>query len=227
MYIFPMGLIAASLSSGTIDGVSYSMFEPNSKVYSKKNYNILVTAYQNQTLLTRKKSDPFLTIHYDYENIFTREFRQIEHFVEKKEDALNTFFAVDWSAGITPSGIANSSGDWIVSITNTKLYSSTANMKSNRAFVWNGSSFKEGLITSVSTNVSVTVDVDTSNYGNLTLANAQSGGIIYPLYECYLIPGSIGNFESTNFIPNHSISLSEDGGYMYSGSLSLVTKYKV
>lgn len=227
MDVFPIGSISASNSQGTIDSISYDQFEPNSGCRSYPIFNNLVTTFQSQTILTRKTAEPYLTLEYTYDNIFAREYRQIEHFIRKKEDSLNSFYVVDWYNGISPSNITNSGGDWVVSIDDTRLYSTISNQKANRAFVWDGSNWKEGTILSLIANTSVTVDVDTNNYGALTLANAQANGMIYPLYQCFLIPQSLQNFKSGDFVPKENIDTSNDGGYMVSGSISFISKYKV
>jgi len=225
-YLFPIGTIAAASDSGTLESVSYSMFEPNNDVISYPIYDILVSKFENQTPLTRKKKDPYLMIEYSYSNIFTREYRQLKHFVDVMEDALTSFYIVDFSAGQTPTSITDSGGDWVVAIDNTRLYSTVTNSKACRAFIWNGRSWKEGPITSISTNTSITVDVDTSNYGGLSVTDANSSGMLYPIYTVYLAQESISNFKATNFLPG-TISTSQDGGNMYSGTLTFISKYYV
>lgn len=228
MNIFPIGTVSSSSSDGTIQSVSYGLFEPNSKVISKKQYANLITAFQNQTLLTRKKAEPVLLIQYNYENIFTKEFRQIEHFIDNiGEESLNSFYAVDWSKGQTPSSITDSSGDWVVAIDSTFLYSTIANQKADHALIWDASNWKEGSITSISANTSVTVDVDTNDYGALTLTNANSRGMIYPLYQCYLVPGTLETFDTGGFVWGKDADLNGIGGYVYSGSISFITKHKI
>ena len=226
MNIFPIGLIAASTSAGTIDSVSYNMFEPNVKAKSFEKHTILVSPFQQQTKLTRKKADPFLIIEYGYNDIFSREYRQIEHFVNEMEDALTSFYVVDWSKGVTSSSVTDASGDWTVAITNTRLFSTVANQRANRAFLWDGLNWKEGPVASISTNTSITVDVDTSNYGGLTLANANTYGMVYPLYECYFSVDVLANFDTGAYIPEN-VNLSNDGGYVWKGNMSFVSKYKI
>lgn len=225
--MFPIGDVSATSSAGLVDSVSYDQFEPNAGSRSYVVYNNLVTTFQTQVILSRKQADPFLMIEYNYDNIFSREYRQIEHFVRKKEEALNSFYVVDWHKGITPSGIANSGGDWVVSIDNTRLFSTVTNQKANRAFIWDGSNWKEGPVIAISANTSITVDVDTSNYGALTLTNAQARGMIYPLYQCFLVPQALDNFKTGDFVPKMDIDTSDDGGFMMSGSLTFVSKFKV
>jgi len=226
MNLYPIGLIAAASDAGTLDSVSYSLFEPNKKCSSQSIHDILTTKFQDQTMLARKKSFPFLTIQYEYENIFDREFRQIEHFVAEMEDALTSFFVVDFSKGLTPSGITDSTGDWVVAITNTRLFSEVANQKAHRAFVYNGSSWKEGPITAITTNTSITVDVDTSNYGALALASANSSSIVYPMYQVYFSSNVLQNFSTSVYIEEDR-NLTDDGGFMRSGSMGFISKYKV
>uniref|UniRef100_A0A6M3KG61 Uncharacterized protein n=1 Tax=viral metagenome TaxID=1070528 RepID=A0A6M3KG61_9ZZZZ len=226
MNIFPIGTISAASSSGSLNSVSYNMFEPNARASSSVKHNILVTPYQNQIKLTRKKAEPFIIIQYDYNNIFSREYKQIEHFIYNLGDALTSFYVVNWAEGITPSSVVDASGDWTAAITNTRLFSTITNQKANRAFLWDGLNWKEGAIASLSANTSITVDVDTSNFGALTLANANANSIVYPLYECYCTPDSLADFNTTVYLPE-SINLADDGGYMRSGSISFVSKYKV
>lgn len=228
MDIFPIGTISAASSSGSIDSVSYDMFEPNAGAYSKKQYSVLVTQYQNQTFMTRKKAEPILMLTYKYSNIFSKEYRQIEHFVDSiAEEALNSFYVIDWSRGQTPSAIADSGGDWVIDIDNTQLYSTVTYMKAWRALIWDGADWKEGPVTAITANTDITVDVDTSNYGNLTLANAQSRGWVYPMYLCYLIQDPLSNFDSSSFVRNEDIDLDDVGGFIYSGEINFFSRYKV
>lgn len=226
MNIYPIGTISAASSQGTIDSVTYNMFEPNLRCSSTEKHNILVTRFEQQTLLTRKKAEPMLLITYEYDNILDREFKQIEHFIYSMDDGLTSFFVIDFSKGQTPSAIS-ASGDWTVSIDNTRLYSATTNYKANRAVLWNGRNFKEGQITTVNANTSVVVDVDTNNYGALSLADAQSGAILYPLYQVYASANALSNFKTTIHVPISKINIGSIGGWMRSGSISFVSKYKV
>ena len=224
--IFPLGEISAASSSGTIDSVSYSLFEPNSGCYTQRIYNTLVTRFEQQSMLTRKKALPFVTLSYQYDGIFTREFRQLEHFVEDLDDALTSFYAIAFDQGITPSSITNSGGDWVCAVDNTRRFSTVTNNKAYRAVVWDGLNWKEGIVTALVANTSITLDVDTNNYGNLSLANAQSGGIVYPLYEVYFSDNVLSNFKTGDYIKD-TINTSKDGGYTWSGNITMIGKYKV
>lgn len=226
MDIFPIGTVAGSSSNGTIDSISYSMFEPNKNCKSSPVYNVLSIRYEQQTLATRKKSEPYLTVLYEYDNIYDREFRQIEHFIDDKEDSLTSFFLIDWSHGQTPTAVTDSSGDWIVSIANTRLYSTITNNKAYKVVLWDGSNWKEGSINSISANTSVTVDVDTNEYGALTVANANLYANIYPLYQVYCAVNSLSSFVVGEYF-NESVSISKDGGFMRTGNISFMSKYKV
>jgi hypothetical protein len=225
MKIYPIGTISAASSSGAIDGISYSFFEPNDGCYSIKVHNILTTQFENQTLLTRKKSNPFLTFEYSYDNIFSREMKQIQHFVDDHDDALTSFYLADLSNGITPTSVTDSSSNWLCAIDNTRLFSTVANEKANKAFIWDGNNWKEGDIDTVTTNTSIVVDVDTNNYGNLSLVNANSSGIVYPMYQVYFMQNVLDNFKTGPYI-DEKITTSKDGGYMYSGSVKMVGRYK-
>jgi len=222
MELFPIGTVDAT-STGTIDSVVYSFFEPNMGCTSNPVYTTLVTRFKNQTMLSRKKAEPSLTLNYQYQGIFTREYRQIEHFVDSKDDALTSFYAIDFSRPQTPSAIATDSGDWKCSITNTRYYSTIDNQKAYWVFVWDGNNFKLGNVTALVTNTSVTLDLD---YGDISLANAQASGKIYPVYQVYFADNALSSFKTEDYI-DENINLTEDGGFTYTGNVSFVSKYKI
>ena len=227
MYIFPIGLLSAASGNGTIDSVSYSFFEPNQKCSSAPIHTSLQAKFQTQTILSRKIAEPYLIITYEYGNIFSSEYRQIEHFVDKKEDAVNSFYVIDLSQGEVPTAI-NTSSTWTPSIANTRLYSAISNVKSNYIFFFNGVQWKLGTTTAVTTNTSVTTDVDTNNYGDMTdtqgaVVTGNQRVHIYPVYQCYLNPNSLQNFKPTGYWNNKD----ENRGVMYSGNISFVSKYKI
>jgi len=226
MNIFPLGTVADSSDSGTIDSIVYNMFEPNAGCSDNYQFDILSSMFQNKIMLTRKKSEKTLVIEYRYDNIYDREYRQIEHFLENVDESLTSFFVVDFSKGQTPSSITNSSGDWVVAIDNTRLYSTITNQKAYKAILKYGTSWKEGTIISLSLNTSITVDVDTNNYGGLSLANANSYAKVYPMYEVYAMQNSVANFKTTVYIPE-MVNILQAGGWMRSGNISFVSKYKV
>ena len=226
MQIFPIGTIAAASNSGTLDGISYSMFEPNNGCSSNYQFDVLTSMFQNKIMLTRQKSEKTLAIEYRYDNIFDREFRQIDHFIETVGESLTSFFIVDFSKGQTPTSVTDSTGDWLISINNTRLFSTTANQKGYHAFIKYGTAWKEGTVLSLSANTSITVDVDTNNYGNLSLVNANLFAMVYPMYEVYMIQGASTNFKTTVYIPE-IVRLNQPGGWMRSGNISFITKYKV
>lgn len=225
MDLFPLGEIEinADDSTGEIDGITYYFFGPNLSSRSVRTYNNLVTLFQTQTKQTRKKAEPYLSITYEYDNIWEREFRQIEHFVDYKEDALESFYAVNLARGIKPSNIIDSDG-WVISITNTRLYSTIANNKAHYAFVWDGSTkWRLGEISSISGGSSITMSLD---YGDLTLANAQYSGYVYPVYSVYFNPNALADFTTGVFV-KEDITNSTDGGFVYSGMLTFNSKYSV
>jgi len=222
MDLFPIGTVG-SASTGTVDSVTYSFFEPNMGCVSNPVYTTLATRFKNQTMLSRKQAEPYLTINYTYQGIFTREYRQIEHFVDSKEDALTSFYTIDLSRPQTPSAFTEDGGDWKCSITNTRYYSTIDNQKAYWIFVWDGSNFKLGNVTALVTNTSVTLDLD---YGDLSFVNAQSNGRIYPVYQVYFADNTLSNFKTEDYI-DENINLTEDGGFTFSGSVSFISKYKV
>jgi len=225
-YLFPIGTMANSSSSGTIDSRSYTFFEPNMGCKTTSSYNNLITTFEQKTILTRKKSEAYIVIMYSYNNILTSEYRCIEHFIDSiAEDGLNSFYVVSFDRGTTPTSIALSGSNWVVSMPDTRYYSATANTKANAAFLTDGVNWKAGAISALTANTSVTVELTVAPYGNLSLANAQLNANIYPIYECYLSPNQLTGFEKTHFI-DAKINSSSDGGFLFEGSLSFVGKYK-
>ena len=221
MDLFPIGTITDSHDYGTIDSINYYIFEPNDGSRSQPTYNILVSAYQDQTKLTRKKSEARLSITYKYKNIFQKEYQQIEHFTDAMDDALTSFYAIDWSRGRKPTSVTNTLGVWTVAIDNTRLYSTLANQKANYALLWDGSSYKMGTVTTITAGTSIEVTVA---YGNLAVAAANSNAYLYPVYCVYFMPGVLSSFEPTEYLPE-SINLTSDGGWMKSGNLIFTSKY--
>jgi len=226
MDLFPFGTLSSGSANGTIDGVSYSFFEPNVRCTSVDTYTSLVTRFQNQTILARQKANPYLIITYEYNNIYQQEYNQIAHFISNKNESVNSFYVVNLDEGIVPSSIDTSS-TWTPAINNTRLFSATSNTKSNYVFFYNGINFKIGTITAVTTNTSLTCNVDTNNYGTLSDSDGAtvSGSrltMIYPIYEVYLNPNSLGSFQRGDYWPQ-----TPNKGFLHSGSLSFVSKYKI
>lgn len=223
MDIFPMGTVAAATSCGTIDSRSYGMFEPNNGVKSSKIYSNLVTTMYDQTMLTRKKALPYITINYEYSDIWAKEYRQLSHFVDSKEDNLTSFYVVDFSNQIDCDSIASSNGKWIIDTEETRHFSAIANQKAAYAFIWNGNKFRIGDVSSITTNASLSVDVSTNNYGSLSFSTASSDGYLYPVYECYFNQGTLKDFDKGVFI---NVATSERG-FTRSGAIGFTSKYKV
>ena len=223
MDIFPIGTVAAATSCGTIESRSYSMFEPNNGAKSKKIFTNLTTTMYDQTLLTRKKALPYMTFSYMYDGIWTKEFRQLAHFVDYKEDGLNSFYVVDFSEQINYDSVASLDGKWIIDTEETRYFSATPNQKSAYAFIWDGSKFRVGDVSSITANASISVDVSTDNYGSLSLANASSIGYLYPIYNCRCKTNALSEFEKGAFV---DVTTSERG-FVRSGTVGFTTTYKV
>lgn len=227
MQLFPLGLMSAASGSGTIDSVSYDFFEPNVRCTSGPVFTSLVTRFQNQTILARKKADPYLNISYEYNNIYASEYQQIEHFLVDKEEAVTSFYVVDLSRGVLPTAI-NTSSTWIASIANTRLYDTVLNQKANYVFFYNGKSWKLGTVTVVTANTSVTCNVDTNNYGDMTdtegaVITGNLMTMIYPVYQCFAIPGALTPFKTGTYWSN----VDSNRGFLYTGTISFTTKYKI
>lgn len=227
MDLFPIGTMSAASGTGTIDAVSYSFFEPNGGASSSLSFTSLITRFQNMSIVARKKADPYLTINYEYNNIYSSEYRQIEHFLYSKDDAVNSFYVVDLSKGELPTAM-NTSSTWTASIANTRLYSTVTNKKSNYVFFSNGVSWKIGTISTVNTNVSVVCDVDTNDFGVLTdtegaVITGNRRTMIYPMYQCFATPNSLNSFKTDQYWNNND----SNRGFLYSGNISFISKYKV
>ena len=223
MKVFPMGTVAAGVNYGTIDGVQCPFFEPNSKAFSHPIHYSLQTLFQNQSILTRKIAEPSLSITYEYTNIYFHEFLQIKECVADVEEAVDTIYVVDLSAGTLPDSMPS----WVPHIGWTGLYSSVANMKANYMFLNNSTQWKIGVVNSIVTNTSIQLTV-TDNYGDMTEAQAAvvTGNArthIYPMYECYIVPNSLQNFSVTGYWSNKDSMR----GPMWSGSISFTSKYRI
>lgn len=219
--LYPIGEITAANATGTIDGISYSLFEPNYKVESHRKYTSLISTFESQFKQVRKKAEPYISLKYEYENIYSREFRQIEHFIDSVEGSLTSFLVVDWSKGITPTNV---SSGWVVSIDSTALFSTQLSAGANKAMLWTGVRWKLGTVSSVAANTSITLS---TSEGTLTYTDASSNANLYPVYEVYYMEDPTGGFRMTQFIPIENVSLTEEGGTMYSGSATFIGKYKI
>jgi len=227
MILFPIGTLSGGTGTGSVESVLYSFFEPNKGCTSVPVHTILTTRFNTQTLLARKKADPYLTISYEYENIYNNEFVQLEHFINSIDEGNTPIHICDLSKGTVPTAI-NTSSTWIASINNTRLYSATTNFKANYVFFWNGANWRIGDISSVSANTSITCDVDTNNFGLLSDANGaivtgNSRVWIYPIFECYVVSGSINNFKVSGFWDVKD----SNRGPMWSGTVNLTSRYKI
>ena len=224
MLVFPVGTINSSDSTGTLNSITYTMWEPNNGCSSNRIYHNIVSKFESGILTTRQKAEPLIAIHYNYENIFHKEFKQIEHFVRHRKAELNSFYTVDWSSGHTPDSVASLvSGRWKVVIDSTLDYSATGNMKANFGMLWDGNKFRIGQIYSVNTATSIDLSLQ---YGNLTLTSAQNEANLYPLYEVYFTQDPIQGFQPTQYIGG-DLSNTDFAGYMRSGTVSFISKYKV
>ena len=224
--LFPVGNTASKVSTGTLDSISYSVFEPNGRCHSNVVHSILTTQYQDQMMQTRKKAANYLIITYEYENILDREYKQIEHFVDNVDDALTSFYTIDWSKAQNPSTVASAANIWTVTLDKTRLYSAVTNDKANKIFLWNGIKWKLGDITSVTTNTSVLMDLDAHHRGSLKYTEV-SDALAYPVYEVGLSQNALSGFKSSEYIDDETMTLLGNGGYMRSGILSFISKYKV
>lgn len=224
MLVFPVGTINSSDSTGTLNDSTYTLWEPNNGCHVSRIYHNIVEKFEAGIITTRQKAEPLLTITYNYDNIFHKEYKQIEHFVRHRKAELHSFYTIDWSSGYTPDSVASLvSGRWKITIDSTLDYSATGNMKSNFGILWNGSAFRIGQIYSVNTATSVDMLLQ---YGNLSLTKAQTESNFYPIYNVYFTQNPLSGFQPTVYIGG-DLSNTDFAGYMRSGTVSFITKYKV
>ncbi len=223
MILFPCGTINSSDSTGTLNHVTYTIFEPNENSSSKKIYYNLISSYETQILTTRQKAEPSLSITYTYKNIFNKEFQQIKHFVNHRSAELSSFYTINWETGFTPTTVASVAGNWQIVGDSTLDYSATSNMKSNYMILWDGNKFRVGNVTAINSATRLTIN---PTYGNLGLSDAQSDANSYPVYEVRFSENPLNNFETTEYIGG-TLSNSDFAGYMHSGTVSFISKYKV
>ena len=226
--LFSIGTISNASNNGTISGVTYTFFEPNNSCDSKPMHHILTSMYEKQIMLTRKKAPPTLQITYSYENIFDREYRLIEHFNYDVDDALDSFLVVDFSQGRRPTSVTDggSGNSWICAIGDTRLFSTVANMKSPNAFIKWGDAWRLADITALTANTSITMDTSGSDYGALSLSDANLYGYLFPVYTCRFAPNALSGMKTTVYV-DEAINLTGDGGWMRSGDITFLSKYKV
>ena len=179
-------------------------------------------------MLTRKKAPPTLQITYSYENIFDREYRSIEHFNYDVNDALDSFLIVDFSMGKRPTQISDGGGgnSWVVNISDTRLFSTVSNMKSSYAFLKWRDAWRIGDVSAITANTSITIDSSATSYGALSLSDANLYGYLFPVYTCRFAPNALANMKTTVYV-DEAINLTGDGGWMRSGDITFLSKYKV
>lgn len=221
-YLFPIGTVANATNLGTIEGISYSFFEPNREVSSKDMFNILVGQFEQQSVITRKKANPYINISYSYDGIFAREYNQIEHFITSiAQGGLTSFYVVDLSRGLTVSSVnVTGGGHWQPAIPSTRYF---ANTKIYAFINTPSDGFRLAPYTSKTVNASLTLN-NTGDFGNLSSANAAAYGMIYPAYEAYCTADPLSDFKSVEYVPQN-ISVTADGGFTRTGSISFMSKY--
>jgi len=221
-YLFPIGTVQNN-ATGLIDSVEYNMFEPNKGVTSKDVHNVLVSQFEQQSISTRKKANPFITLSYEYENIFAREYNQIEHFVNSiAQGGLSSFYVIDFSRGITPSSVhVTAGGNWQPALSNTRYW---ANTKIYACAYTATYGWRLAPYLTKTANASITINRSGVDYGDLTSTNFATYGKLYPAYEAFCVPDPIANFKIGPHI-NQDIDLTGDGGYTRSGTVAFVGKY--
>jgi len=228
--LFPIGALNATDCTGSIGDLTYTLFEPNSGCESDVIFFNISERFDNQTIHTRKKAEPYLSIRYEYDNIYAREYRQIEHFVDDVGGDLTSFLVVDWSNGETPRFVKGATGKIGIVETNRK-YSDTSSYKANNVLLWNGKKFKMYTVTDSSATI---LTVNTSGtYGNLTATDAEEDADAYPVYSCYFSSAPLNDFTKTYYIDGDlgatgtTSPLDYVSGWMRKGTITFFSKYKV
>lgn len=219
MNVFPIGSLTDTSSSTGTRGL---LWEPNAGCLRRPIYTTLVSKTEANTQVTRKKAEVYHTFTYTYENIWTKEYVQIEKFFKDMYGKLTSFSLVDFSH-MQPCIMAGTDtrtmtkGGTISSL-DTSFFTTTSGEGGNYCCVWSPSTskFKIGVVASISASTNVTFD----NTAGTTIGDLASGSIglvLCPVYTVYFTDDQL-NFEIGEFNPDET----DDQGYVYSGSISFI-----
>lgn len=213
MNLFPIGDVDGTSSHGHLYGVSYSFLEPNEGCDGSYLRNIQTLTMQDKLIDTYKRNNPFRQIEYRYKDILDKEFTPIKKFARLVEGGLTSFHVVDLSAGEYKGTIET---PYSVALDYVGYYSTLSTSGAYYAFIWNGTDFMIGSVSTLSTTTITLTHV----YGVTTVTAAT----VYPIYEVYVQPGGLDSFKTTVF---NKEPTSTSHGWLRDGSVTFVTKYPV
>ena len=221
MELFPIGTLNSSNSTGTYG----SFAEPNKNCSHNVVHTSLVAQMESNVLVTRKKAERSHIFTYSYENIWAREFLQIEKFFNAMYGRVTSFYLADLSR-MQRSSLSLGGGNYTVtfggSLTSfeTSYYTTTEGEGGQYVFVWDAAGFKFrlGKIATINTSVSV-VFPDATDY--VDLAAGTTPIVACPVYRVCFGQDQL-NAEPGEFNPSDDA----DGGFMYSLDISF-TQYGV
>ena len=213
MLLFPIGELQTDSSQGVLDSDQFSFFEPNSKVLSHKIFAVDSVKLRDQTLRTTKRAEPFLTLVYEYDNIFNREFTPIDMFMTLVGGPLEPFFTPDLTRGEKIKETVTF--PYQFKSTLRRLYTPTVARGANYALVWNGTELALAHVDAVGTTHVL--------LSRLFGAGSLTHAVIYPVYEVFLSDDSASTWEPQSFVDTETL----DRGYTWSGKMSFTTRWPV
>lgn len=218
MVIFPCGIVTTDPAGGTFG----YLFEPNDGANRQVVHTTLVSKTDSNFQVTRKKALAYHVFSYKYNNIWAREWLQIDRFFKSVDGKLTSFYLVDFShmqpcsmSGTTTRTITK--GGTIATL-RTSDFTTTTGDGGNYACVWNpnSSAFIIGIVSSIAADTNITFPAATAIGA---LAATTTGIIVAPVYECYFAEDQL-QFEPGEFNP----SSDSEGGFLYTGSIGFLQK---
>lgn len=215
MWLFPVGELNAATtdSVGYIDSVSYSFFEPNNGASCINVFNVDSLKMKDMAISTYQLAKPMKKFTFSYENIFHREYSQLDAFTYAVGGNLTSFHLANLSMGELYTGTVTVTST--VSILAGRLYSTILNNKANYVLAYNGTSFMVGTITAYS--------ASSISFTRAFGANSVENPMLSPIYEVYMGEDTMNNFQTAAF----NADTGTDGGWIWSGSISFISKYTV
>lgn len=218
MNLFPCGTVTTNPLTGTFG----YLWEPNGGCDRKAIHTTLASKTDSNFQVTRKKASVYHVFSYTYDNIWAREFLQIESFFKSVNGKLTSFYLVDFSHMQRCVMTDNETTRTItkggsISVLRTTYFTTVADDGGNYACVWNPttSEFIIGAVSSISSDISITFPEATA-VGALVAA-PPSGIVVAPVYEVFFAEDQL-QFELGEFNPSDD----NDGGFLYSGSIGFI-----
>lgn len=219
MILFPAGIVTTT-STGSLG----LLFEANNGCDRKAIHTTLVSKTDSNFQVTRKKASVYHVFSYTYENIWAREFLQIERFFKSVNGKLTSFYLVDFSHMQRCVMVDNGATRTVtkggsISVLRTNDFTTITDDGGNYACVWNPttSSFIIGAISSISVDVSITFPEATAIGALGSGITVSSGIVVAPVYKTFFAEDQL-QFEPGEFVPSDD----SDGGFLYSGSIGFI-----